>query len=134
MFNDRNSSQCIYSLFLVVRPDPPAFLNWTLLNVSPSGISYDVMVNWEPPPSADVRAGWMRIEYEIQYRERNSTNWEAVSLQFSLLPLSPFLLSVDTQLYVLTSIYTFKTSQNASLHMHKLTQMQTLMHPLKRKL
>jgi len=37
------------------------------------------MVSWEPPPSADVRVGWMRIEYEIQYRERNATNWEAVS-------------------------------------------------------
>lgn len=65
----------------IVRPDPPVSLNWTLLNISPSGLSYDVMVNWEPPPSADVRAGWMRIEYEIQYRERNSTNWEALEMQ-----------------------------------------------------
>nr|AXE72034.1 growth hormone receptor 1 [Seriola lalandi] len=65
----------------IVRPDPPVSLNWTILNVSPSGLSYDVMVNWEPPPSADVGAGWMRIEYEIQYRERNSTNWEALEIQ-----------------------------------------------------
>ncbi|XP_042277562.1 growth hormone receptor a isoform X2 [Thunnus maccoyii] len=65
----------------IVRPDPPVSLNWTLLNISPSGLSYDVMVNWEPPPSADVRAGWMRIEYEIQYRERNTTNWEALEMQ-----------------------------------------------------
>ncbi|XP_056889211.1 growth hormone receptor a isoform X2 [Takifugu flavidus] len=65
----------------IVRPDPPVSLNWTLLNISPSGLSYDVIVNWEPPPSADVKAGWMRIEYEIQYRERNSTNWEALEVQ-----------------------------------------------------
>ncbi|KAM6931195.1 growth hormone receptor a [Xenentodon cancila] len=65
----------------IVRPDPPVSLNWTLLNVSPSGLSYDVMVSWEPPPSADVEGGWMRIEYEIQYRERNSTNWEALEVQ-----------------------------------------------------
>nr|QMX78388.1 GHR [Scatophagus argus] len=65
----------------IVRPDPPASLNWTLLNISPSGLSYDVMVNWEPPPSADIEAGWMRIEYEIQYRERNTTKWEALSTQ-----------------------------------------------------
>lgn len=65
-----------------VRPDPPVSLNWTLLNISPSGLSYDVIVNWEPPPSADVKAGWMRLEYEIQYRERNSTNWEAVSHRY----------------------------------------------------
>nr|XP_046243686.1 growth hormone receptor a [Scatophagus argus] len=65
----------------IVRPDPPVSLNWTLLNISPSGLSYDVMVNWEPPPSADIEAGWMRIEYEIQYRERNTTKWEALSTQ-----------------------------------------------------
>uniref|UniRef100_A0A672JK52 Growth hormone receptor a n=1 Tax=Salarias fasciatus TaxID=181472 RepID=A0A672JK52_SALFA len=63
----------------IVRPDPPVSLNWTLLNLSPSGLSYDVMVNWEPPPSADVPLGWMRVEYEMQYREKNTTNWEAVS-------------------------------------------------------
>ncbi|XP_047449106.1 growth hormone receptor a [Mugil cephalus] len=65
----------------IVRPDPPVSLNWTLLNISPSWLSYDVMVNWEPPPSADIGAGWMRIEYEIQYRERNSTKWEALDVQ-----------------------------------------------------
>ncbi|KAG7237576.1 hypothetical protein INR49_032193 [Caranx melampygus] len=56
-------------------------LNWTLLNVSPSGLSYDVIVNWEPPPSADVGGGWMRLEYEIQYQEINSSNWEALEMQ-----------------------------------------------------
>ncbi|TMS03738.1 Growth hormone receptor [Larimichthys crocea] len=65
----------------IVRPDPPVSLNWTLLNISPSGLSYDVMVNWESPPSADVRGGWMRLEYQIQYRERNATNWEALEMQ-----------------------------------------------------
>lgn len=60
-------------------------LNWTLLNLSPSGLSYDVIVNWEPPPSADVGVGWMRLEYEIQYQERNSSNWEAVSILYLLL-------------------------------------------------
>ncbi|XP_010766970.1 growth hormone receptor a [Notothenia coriiceps] len=65
----------------IVRPDPPISLNWTLLNVSPSGLSYDVMVNWDSPPSADIKTGWMRIEYEIQYREKNSTEWEALEMQ-----------------------------------------------------
>ncbi|XP_068614095.1 growth hormone receptor-like [Brachionichthys hirsutus] len=66
----------------IVRPDPPVSLNWTLLNISPSGLSYDVMVSWKPPPTADVRTGWMRVEYEIQYRERNATtSWEALEMQ-----------------------------------------------------
>ncbi|GLD54136.1 growth hormone receptor-like protein [Lates japonicus] len=75
-----NEDYC-FTVENIVRPDPPVSLNWTLLNISPSGLSYDVMVNWEPPPSADVRAGWMRVEYEIQYRERNATNWEALEMQ-----------------------------------------------------
>lgn len=111
-FNDRSRSRCFYSLsnstfafFLTVRPDPPVSLNWTLLNISPSGLSYDVMVNWEPPPSADVMAGWMRLEYEIQYRERNTTPWEAVSLLFFYLIInSVFLLCfyAHTRIHVQT--------------------------------
>ncbi|KAM4576115.1 growth hormone receptor a [Odontesthes bonariensis] len=75
-----NEDDC-FTVENIVRPDPPVSLNWTVLNISPSGLSYDVMVTWEPPPSADVRVGWMRIEYEIQYRERNATNWEALEMQ-----------------------------------------------------
>ncbi|KAF7200510.1 growth hormone receptor a isoform X3 [Nothobranchius furzeri] len=75
-----NEDDC-FSVENIVRPDPPVSLNWTLLIVSPSGLSYDVMVSWEPPPSADVSTGWMRIEYEIQYRERNATTWEALETQ-----------------------------------------------------
>lgn len=109
-FNDRSRSRCFYSLsnstfafFLTVRPDPPVSLNWTLLNISPSGLSYDVMVNWEPPPSADVMAGWMRLEYEIQYRERNTTPWEAVSRLFFYLiinSLSSFFAFMHTHVYM----------------------------------
>ncbi|KAM8885886.1 growth hormone receptor a isoform 2-T2 [Spinachia spinachia] len=65
----------------IVRPDPPVSLNWTLLNISRSGLNYDVMVDWEAPPSADVKTGWMRIEYEIQYRAINTTKWDALEMQ-----------------------------------------------------
>lgn len=62
----------------IVRPDPPVSLNWTLLDISPSGLNYDVMVNWEPPPTADIKGGWMQIVYELHYRDRNTTNWETL--------------------------------------------------------
>uniref|UniRef100_A0A3B4A0E8 Fibronectin type-III domain-containing protein n=1 Tax=Periophthalmus magnuspinnatus TaxID=409849 RepID=A0A3B4A0E8_9GOBI len=62
--------------------DPPVALNWTLLNLSPSGLSYDVLVSWKPPPSADVKSGWMRVEYELQYRELNSTKWKNLEIQY----------------------------------------------------
>lgn len=133
MLNNTNTLNSFYSLFLAVRPDPPVSLNWTRLNVSPSGVSYDVMVNWEPPPSADAPSGWMRILYEIQYRERNSTKWEAVSLD-SLIPSLLWqwhgVRCTDTCKHT-----SFKTSgkKRAFVHVRKLAQMQTLKHPLKSK-
>nr|XP_061804772.1 growth hormone receptor-like [Nerophis lumbriciformis] len=75
-----NTDYC-FTVENIVRPDPPVSLNWTCLNVSPSGLNYDVMVMWEPPPSADVSVGWMNVVYEVQYRERNSSNWETLEVQ-----------------------------------------------------
>ncbi|XP_071401322.1 growth hormone receptor-like [Centroberyx affinis] len=77
-----NEDDC-FTVENIVRPDPPVALNWTLLNMSPSRLLYDVMIRWEPPPTADVTAGWIRVEYEIQYRGRNSTDWEALDVQGS---------------------------------------------------
>lgn len=75
-----NEDDC-FTLENIVRPDPPVALNWSLLTTSPSGLSYDVEVTWDSPPSADVRVGWMRIEYELQYRELNSTKWKVLETQ-----------------------------------------------------
>ncbi|XP_077417693.1 growth hormone receptor a isoform X2 [Vanacampus margaritifer] len=75
-----NTDDC-FTVENIVRPDPPVSLNWTCLNVSPSGLTSDVMVTWEPPLSADVSVGWMNIIYEVQYREKNSTTWETLEVQ-----------------------------------------------------
>ncbi|KAJ8414018.1 hypothetical protein AAFF_G00066160 [Aldrovandia affinis] len=64
-----------FSVEDIVHPDPPIRLNWTLLNVSRSGLHFDVIVRWEPPPSADVKTGWMTLVYEMHYRERNTSRW-----------------------------------------------------------
>lgn len=58
-----------------VQPDPPIGLNWTLLNISLTGIHADIQVRWEPPPNADVQKGWIVLEYELQYKEINETQW-----------------------------------------------------------
>ncbi|XP_006877366.1 PREDICTED: growth hormone receptor [Chrysochloris asiatica] len=60
----------------IVQPDPPTGLNWTLLNISLTGIHADIQVKWEPPPSADVQKGWIFLEYELQYKEVNETQWK----------------------------------------------------------
>ncbi|KAM4635406.1 growth hormone receptor-like isoform 1-T2 [Polymixia lowei] len=67
----------------IVRPDPPIGLNWTLLSVGLTGTHLDVMLNWDPPRSADVQMGWMRLQYEVQYREVNATLWNVVGLEKS---------------------------------------------------
>lgn len=64
----------------IVQPDPPVGLNWTLLNVSLTGVHYDIILSWKPPESADVAMGWMTLEYEVQYRDINSDQWQAVDL------------------------------------------------------
>ncbi|XP_045923003.1 growth hormone receptor b isoform X2 [Micropterus dolomieu] len=64
----------------IVQPDPPVDLNWTLLNVSLTGTYYDIMLSWKPPQSADVKMGWMTLQYEVQYRDASSDMFEAVDL------------------------------------------------------
>ncbi|XP_039635235.1 growth hormone receptor b isoform X1 [Perca fluviatilis] len=68
----------------IVQPDPPVSLNWTLLNVSLTGTYYDIMLSWKPPQSADVEMGWMTLQYEVQYRDVNSDQWEVVDLVKSI--------------------------------------------------
>ncbi|XP_075993070.1 growth hormone receptor-like [Genypterus blacodes] len=65
----------------IVHPDPPEGLSWTLLNSSVTGSYFDVLVNWEPPPSADVELGWMRLQYQVQYREADSVQWQEAELE-----------------------------------------------------
>uniref|UniRef100_A0A8C2MKR1 Growth hormone receptor n=1 Tax=Cricetulus griseus TaxID=10029 RepID=A0A8C2MKR1_CRIGR len=60
----------------IVQPDPPIGLNWTLLNISLTGIHGDIQVRWQPPPSADIRKGWIILEYEVQFKEINETKWK----------------------------------------------------------
>uniref|UniRef100_A0A2K5YMP3 Growth hormone receptor n=1 Tax=Mandrillus leucophaeus TaxID=9568 RepID=A0A2K5YMP3_MANLE len=65
-----------FSVDEIVQPDPPIALNWTLLNVSLTGIHADIQVRWEAPPNADIQKGWMVLEYELQYKEVNETKWK----------------------------------------------------------
>ncbi|XP_054439962.1 growth hormone receptor isoform X3 [Pteronotus mesoamericanus] len=68
--------QKCFSVEEIVQPDPPTGLNWTLLNISLTGIHADIQVRWEPPSNADVQKGWIVLEYELQYKEVNETQWK----------------------------------------------------------
>ncbi|XP_053148254.1 growth hormone receptor isoform X3 [Hemicordylus capensis] len=71
----------------IVMPDPPVDLNWTLMNTSPSGVYKDILVTWKPPPSADVRNGWVTLKYQLQYKEVNETRWNELKSWISVTKL-----------------------------------------------
>ncbi|XP_056396821.1 growth hormone receptor isoform X2 [Hyla sarda] len=64
----------------IVVPDPPISLNWTLLNVSTTRLRMDIELTWKPPSSADVKSGWMTLEYEIQLKVVNETEWKVYEM------------------------------------------------------
>ncbi|XP_026868215.2 growth hormone receptor b isoform X1 [Electrophorus electricus] len=72
--------EMFFSVEEIVFPDPPEGLNWSLLSMSSTGIICDVVVRWEPPPSAaeNVKLGWMLLLYETQYRENGSEQWKSL--------------------------------------------------------
>lgn len=67
-------------LCVVVYPDPPVGLNWTILSVGMTKMYTDVVISWETPPSAAtiVEMGWLDFVYETQYRETGSVTWNTV--------------------------------------------------------
>ncbi|KAM9338387.1 growth hormone receptor b [Symphorus nematophorus] len=67
--------ETVFDVTDIVRPDPPISLNWTMLNLSLTNTHYDIRLSWIPPLSADVKMGWMRLEYEVQYRDASSDVW-----------------------------------------------------------
>ncbi|XP_018417806.1 PREDICTED: growth hormone receptor [Nanorana parkeri] len=60
----------------IVRPDPPMALNWTSLNISETRLHMDIELNWLPPATADVKSGWITLEYEVQIKMANATKWK----------------------------------------------------------
>uniref|UniRef100_A0A8C8RAQ4 Growth hormone receptor n=1 Tax=Pelusios castaneus TaxID=367368 RepID=A0A8C8RAQ4_9SAUR len=90
-----------FSVDEIVQPDPPVGLNWTLLNISLTGIHADIQVRWEPPPSADVLKGWITLEYELQYKEVNKTKWrELEPMLTTAVPLYSLKLGRDYEIRV----------------------------------
>lgn len=77
------------SSFCAVQPDPPVDLVWTLLNVSVTSSYFDVLLNWMPPQSADVKMGWMTLQYEVQYRDNSTDKWAVVGIRRFNAPFIP---------------------------------------------
>lgn len=90
-----------FSVEEIVQPDPPVGLNWTVLNVSLTRIHIDIHVRWQPPPSADIRKGWIALEYEVQFKEVNETKWKVTRpLKTTSVPLYSLKLEKEYELRV----------------------------------
>uniref|UniRef100_A0A8C5LZE0 Growth hormone receptor n=1 Tax=Leptobrachium leishanense TaxID=445787 RepID=A0A8C5LZE0_9ANUR len=69
-----------FSVDEIVIPDQPVDLNWTVLNISTTCLRMDLEIHWKHPPLLDVNTGWLRLEYEVQHKEVNSSNWTKMPL------------------------------------------------------
>ena len=56
-------------------------LNWTLLTVAMSGAYFDVRLSWNAPQTADVKTGWMRLQYAVEHREAGAGTWQSVGVR-----------------------------------------------------
>ncbi|KAM4052046.1 prolactin receptor [Anomaloglossus baeobatrachus] len=58
----------------IVQPFPPKNLSFDYEG-NESSVPY-LMVKWNPPEMADIKMGWMTIEYQVRFREEKNQNWE----------------------------------------------------------
>ncbi|XP_009073285.1 PREDICTED: prolactin receptor [Acanthisitta chloris] len=75
----------------IVQPDPP--VNVTLeLKKSINRKPY-LVLTWSPPPLADVRSGWLTLEYELRLKPEEGEEWETIFVgqqtQYKMFSLNP---------------------------------------------
>ncbi|XP_008491670.1 prolactin receptor isoform X1 [Calypte anna] len=75
----------------IVQPDPP--VNISLELKKPINRKKYLVLTWSPPPLADVRSGWLTLEYELQIKPEEGEEWETVFVgqqtQYKLFSLNP---------------------------------------------
>ncbi|NP_001290088.1 prolactin receptor precursor [Meleagris gallopavo] len=87
-----NSSDPHYvDVTYIVQPDPPA--NVTLELKKPINRKPYLMLTWSPPPLADVRSGWLTLDYELRLKPEEGEEWETVFVgqqtQYKMFSLNP---------------------------------------------
>ncbi|NXL92590.1 PRLR protein, partial [Alectura lathami] len=78
-------------VILTVQPDPP--VNVTLELKKPINRKPYLVLSWSPPPLADVRSGWLTLEYELQLKPEEGEEWETIFVgqqtQYKMFSLNP---------------------------------------------
>uniref|UniRef100_A0A8D0G448 Prolactin receptor n=1 Tax=Sphenodon punctatus TaxID=8508 RepID=A0A8D0G448_SPHPU len=83
----------------IVQPNPPVNLSLAL-NKHTDGKLY-LLMNWSSPPLADVRSGWLTLEYELRLKPEEGEEWETIFVGqrtkykvFSLIPGEKYIAQV----------------------------------------
>ncbi|KAM6034150.1 prolactin receptor [Chlamydotis macqueenii] len=75
----------------IVQPDPP--VNVTLELKKPINRKPYLVLTWSPPPLADVRSGWLTLEYELRLKPEEGEEWETIFVgqqtQYKMFSLNP---------------------------------------------
>ncbi|NXE52827.1 PRLR protein, partial [Casuarius casuarius] len=75
----------------IVQPDPP--VNVTLELKKPINRKPYLVLTWFPPPLADVRSGWLTLEYELRLKPEEGEEWETIFVgqqtQYKMFSLNP---------------------------------------------
>ncbi|XP_068522466.1 prolactin receptor [Anas acuta] len=87
-----NSSDPHYvDVTYIVQPDPP--VNVTLELKKPMNRKPYLVLTWSPPPLADVRSGWLTLEYELRLKPEEGEEWETIFVgqqtQYKMFSLNP---------------------------------------------
>ncbi|XP_056402650.1 prolactin receptor [Hyla sarda] len=70
-----NASELIhFEIVDIVQPYPPRNLSFSYEG-NESNVPY-LLVKWNRPEKADVKVGWMTVEYEVRLREEKKQTWE----------------------------------------------------------
>lgn len=83
----------------IVQPYPPRNLSFSYEGNN-SSVPY-LLVKWKPPEKADVKMGWITLEYEVRFREEKKQIWEGQIVEqqtklklFSLTPGKNYVVQV----------------------------------------
>ncbi|XP_069483217.1 prolactin receptor [Ambystoma mexicanum] len=72
----------------IVQFRPPSNVSLSIIDNPPH-----LLVNWSPPSKADIKSGWVTVEYEVQFKPEKAQEWETLHVgkqrQLKVFSLNP---------------------------------------------
>ncbi|XP_072113613.1 growth hormone receptor-like isoform X2 [Mobula birostris] len=86
--NITHDQRC-FVLAEIVKPDAPISLNWSLLNISQSGLIMDIQLWWAVSVNADASSGRIPRKFGIHYKLSQAEHWSVIETLPGLRPPQP---------------------------------------------